>query len=66
MTKDLRHEIQELGIRLSNLTAPIPGQKRRQRSQEEINAVMADIRKVLQKIEDVRFSPRFFLCMPLS
>ncbi|TGZ78196.1 Ran-binding-domain-containing protein [Ascodesmis nigricans] len=52
LTKNLRHEIQELGVRLSGLTQPLPGKKKRQRSQEEVNAVMEDIRRVLVKIEE--------------
>ncbi|KAL7268326.1 Ran-specific GTPase-activating protein 30 [Rhizina undulata] len=53
LTKSLRHDMQELGVRLSELTAQGEGKsRRRKRDQSEIKAVMDDIRDLLRKIED--------------
>ncbi|KAG0135850.1 RanGTP-binding protein-domain-containing protein [Tuber indicum] len=51
LTKNIRHDIQSLGVRVAGLSAQGGGRKRR-RSQDEINAVVQDIKQLLRKIED--------------
>ncbi|RPB04111.1 Ran-binding-domain-containing protein [Choiromyces venosus 120613-1] len=51
LTKNIRHNIQSLGVRVASLSAQEGGRKRL-KSPDEINAVVQDIKQLLRKIED--------------
>lgn len=51
LTKAIRHDIEFLGVRLSNLSDEGGGRKR-PKGQDEIKAVVQDIKELLEKIED--------------
>ncbi|PWW72368.1 Ran-binding-domain-containing protein [Tuber magnatum] len=51
LTKNIRHDIQSLGVKVAGLSAQGGGHKRR-RSQDEINDVVQGIKQLLRKIED--------------
>lgn len=58
LTKAIRHDIESLGVRLSDLSNQSEGTKR-PKNQDEIKGVVHDIKDLLGKIEDVRFSKLF-------
>lgn len=52
LTKTIRHDIQSLGVTVSELSNQ-DGGRRRHKSSDEITAVMREIKTLLRKIEDV-------------
>lgn len=54
LTKAIRHDIESLGVRLSDLSNQSEGRKRL-KNQDEIKGVVHDIKDLLEKIEDVCF-----------
>lgn len=55
LTKTIRHDIQSLGVKVSDLSDQDDG-RRKHRTTDEIRAVMKEIKNLLRKIEDVCLS----------
>lgn len=60
LTKAIRHDIQSLGVTVSDLSDQVGGRKRHKNS-DEIRAVMREIKTLLRKIEDVCRSMNWIL-----